>query len=96
MIFMALSLPIINGIIHVGSTRKDLVSASEWIRGKWQSMEGEKLDAIPTISALTLIYIIAKAWSRYRNDPARHEIWDSIRDRVQMLITKTDTAFGEL
>jgi len=55
--FIAQSLPLINGVINVGSSRRNMDAAIAWV--KTQSPDA---DPIPLLSSLALIYIVAEAW----------------------------------
>lgn len=91
MMFIALALPVINGIIHVASTRDNLEAASDWVVKEWG--EGPKNpEKVPILSALTLIYVVAIGWDKYEH-PAPDQsiaegkkvIWERILNRVQKL-----------
>lgn len=89
MMFIALALPVINGIIHVASTRGDLSRATEWVVREWSIGPKEPIpEKVPILSALTLIYIVAMGWKTYNRQAGKGEIWESIRDRVQKLSTE--------
>src|SRR5205085_11194623 len=36
MIFISMTIPLVNGIIHVGSTREKLTNTTEWIAKEWR------------------------------------------------------------
>jgi len=89
MIFIAESLPIINSIIHVGTDRKKLTGASNWVRKTW----GEDADPLIVLSALLFIYVANKGALRFTtgqsDEPVegdREEIWNRIHRRVQKLL----------
>jgi hypothetical protein len=61
MIFISMAIPLVNGIIHVGSTRDKLTATTNWIAKVWrQASLAYDPERIPVISALTLIYLITK------------------------------------
>lgn len=82
MMFLALSLPITNGVIHIASTREALSEANKWVLEKW---EGPHPDPISILSALTLIDIVEEGWKTYKNDPDKREQWKRILRRVGKL-----------
>jgi hypothetical protein len=84
MMFIAESLPIINGLIHVGSKRKDLNKAIDWVRKEW----GGEADPIIVLSALVFIYIADQGVKEFRNSEDQEErmIWTRIEKRVQKLL----------
>ena len=55
LMFMAESLPLISGIVHVGSSLENLTNATEWVRRLLP-----KADPVSILSALTFIYIVEK------------------------------------
>ena len=82
LLFIAECLPLINGIVQIGSTLADFNGAIQWIR--------EKLpDAVPVsiLSALTFIYIVETAIKDdlVSKDAAKKEIWKRIHERVKKL-----------
>ena len=82
MLFIAESLPVINGIIHVGSTRKTFNDALDYVKGHWQDA-----DPVVLLTALVFIYVVEEAWKEIGTgkDEAKKEIWDRIRKRVLTL-----------
>ena len=76
MIFFAESLPIINGLIHVGTTREELNKAIEWVKQNW----GDKVDPLIVLSALTFIYVAETGAALAENPPT--EAGAKVRDRV--------------
>jgi hypothetical protein len=81
--FIASSLPIISGLILVASTRHERQLAIEWVLSNWRN-GGDPPDTLSILSALTLIYLVAKGWKELKSDPddRKREIWARIRDRV--------------
>jgi hypothetical protein len=94
MMFIALSLPIMNGIIHVGSNRSDLRKAIEWILSKWKT-ENKEPDKISILSVLTLMYVVAKGWEAHKNDLGKRDIWLRIVSRVRKLSSESFQAEDE-
>ncbi len=88
MIFFAESLPIINGLIHVGTTREELNKAIEWVKQNW----GDKVDPLIVLSALTFIYV-AETGAALAENPSTEagakvrdrEVWNRINARVKKL-----------
>ncbi len=82
-LFIAESLPIINGIIHVGSTREELNSATKWVRDNWEAKEAHPRIVL---SALLFKYVTDRGLIDHRapTDPKK-EIWDGIENRVKNL-----------
>lgn len=85
MMFIALSLPVINGMIHIASNRKALNKAMDWVISQWK----EDPDRISILSALTLIYTATKGLEKYGDDPQKQAVWKRITSRVQKLSTET-------
>ncbi|PYS80142.1 MAG: hypothetical protein DMF67_11240 [Acidobacteria bacterium] len=75
MIFISMAIPLVNGIIHVGSTRERLTTTTEWISKEWRraSLTYDP-ERIPVISALTLIYLITKGWKITKDREAAQSI----------------------
>jgi hypothetical protein len=95
MIFISMAIPLVNGIIHVGSDRDRLSKTSEWIAREWRkptlTYDPER---IPVISALTLIYLITKGWKATRTlkgKDERKELWKRMQKRVQRLCSDKAT-----
>lgn len=95
MMFMAFSLPIINGVIHIASNRRSLREATSWVVENWEG--GKDADQVSILSALTLIYVVGKGYERYVKGYAenltdsqkirdeKRLIWQRIYDRVRKL-----------
>jgi hypothetical protein len=81
MMFLALSLPIANGLIYFGTSRDRLRRSREWAAEKWPQQD----DPISTLAALTLIYIVKMGWHRFRSEPEKSQIWSRINGRVEKL-----------
>lgn len=77
MIFIAESLPIIQGIIHVATDRKSLTQAITWIRKTW----GETANSLLVLSALVFAYI-AKRGASDAKFAGKHEAWLRIKERA--------------
>ena len=76
MMFMALSLPIINGVIHIASNRTTLKNAMDWVLAKWKVPHKDP-DPLSILSALTLIYVVGRGWSEYKDD------WETYKKRKE-------------
>ncbi len=84
MLFFAESLPIINGIINVGSTRKELNDATRWVTEHWGG--GEAQPRI-VLSALLFHYVTTRgAEESVDKSKEQQETWKRIRARVGKLI----------
>jgi hypothetical protein len=82
-IFIAESLPVINGIIQIGSTRRTLNKALNWIRASWP----EEVDPLIVLSGLVFIYIVDRGEQDHLNGTEEAQrVWKNIRKRVQKLI----------
>jgi hypothetical protein len=78
-IFVALSLPTANDLIHLTTTQEKLANAREWVRERWS---GRLSDESTTLASLTLIYIVYEGWRRHSGDDAKRDIWERIKSRV--------------
>ncbi len=89
MIFISMAIPLVNGIIHLGSDRRRLASTTESMSEVWKRVSMTPApDRIPAISALTLIYIITKGWKgarKLKRDDPEKELWKRMQRRVQRL-----------
>jgi hypothetical protein len=89
MIFISMAIPLVNGIIHVGSDREKLAKTSDWISRVWEKASlTPDAERIPTISALTLIYLITIGWRSARKLKTKdesHQLWKRMQQRVQRL-----------
>ncbi|HJU56226.1 MAG TPA: hypothetical protein VJ715_16710 [Pyrinomonadaceae bacterium] len=85
MLFFAESLPIINGIIHVGSTREDLNKATEWVRENW---EGSAAQPRIVLSALLFHYVTKEGVKEFTDstDQSKRITWSRIDERVGRLL----------
>jgi hypothetical protein len=81
MMFLALSLPIANGLIYFATNRERLRRAREWAARNWPGQD----DPISTLAALTLIYIVKSGWRTFKSDPEKAPIWSRINTRVEKL-----------
>jgi len=87
MMFLALALPVINGVIHIASNPTALRDAMDWVTSKWAEPKREPPDAVSILSALTLIYIVYTGYMRYKQDEdhEKKEKWLSIWTRAKKL-----------
>jgi hypothetical protein len=83
MIFIAENLPMIYGVIHVGSKLEDFEKANKWAK---KLLPGA--DALSVLSSLTFIYIVDKGWKEFKDnkDEERRKLWEGIRSRVEPLL----------
>jgi hypothetical protein len=77
-LFIATSLPIANAFIHHATSRHGLAEARKWARVLWPDED----DPTSMLAALTLLYIVCEGVRRFREDPARKQVWARIRGRV--------------
>lgn len=83
LLFIAESLPFINGIVQVGSNLENYNNALKWVREQFR----ENVPAVSILSALTLIYIIEEG----ANDPivsgtAEKKIfWEQIKKSINRI-----------
>jgi len=80
MMFIARSLPVINGIIHIASNRERLSRAMRWVE---KNMEESEPDAISILSALTLIYVAVQGEIKRKDRIEEREAWRRILRRVR-------------
>ena len=85
MLFFAESLPIINGIIHVGSTREELNKATDWVRENW---EGSEAQPRIVLSALLFRYVTKEGAKEFTNSviQSKRDAWNRIDERVDRLL----------
>jgi hypothetical protein len=85
MLFFAESLPIINGIVQVGSTRKELNTATEWVRQNW---EGSEAQPRIVLSALLFRYVTTEGAKEFLHGPDQNkrDRWTNIKERVARLL----------
>jgi hypothetical protein len=85
MLFFAESLPIINGIIHVGSTREELNKATDWVRENW---EGQEAQPRIVLSALLFRYVTKEGAKEFADSTIQRKktAWHRINDRVSRLL----------
>jgi hypothetical protein len=86
MIFIALALPMVNGLIHFASTRGRLQEAMKHMTNDWKV--SDEADPLSTLSALTLIHIANRALAeggRSNRHPEERDTWSQIRKRIELL-----------
>lgn len=101
MIFFAESLPIINGLVHVGTTREELERAKGLVQaeqadlartkrhaGGAASPQQESPDPEIVLSALVFVEVAARGKKKadQGKDPIKKEIWNRIEARVKKLV----------
>ena len=82
MIFMALSLPIANGVIHVGSDGDSLKRAKTWIQ---RATTGRNPDPFSILSVLVLIAIAQEGRRRHSTSLKEKATWEEIAMRMENL-----------
>ena len=83
-VFIAEGLPIINGIINVGSKPSNYQEAVRWVRSRptW----GEEADPLLVLSALVFIYVVDRGYAEHMHDAQKMATWERIHDRVGRLL----------
>lgn len=88
LMFIAESLPLISGIIYVGSTLKNFNDAINWVRKSLPNA-----DPASVLSALTFFYIVEKGWKEFSDknrrraeDEKKREMWAHIRKQMDALL----------
>jgi hypothetical protein len=84
-IFIALSLPIANSLIHYATSEERLNRAQLWLRENWPNQQS---DPISALASLVLMYVVSEGWKQFRKDAARKAIWSRIRRRVARPVQK--------
>ena len=85
-IFIELSLPIANALIHYATSRHQMADAKSWLHREWPFL-ADAQDPTSTLAALTLMHIVNEGWRRYRTDPDKRDIWMRIQQRVEKFNT---------
>jgi predicted RNase H-like nuclease (RuvC/YqgF family) len=80
MIFFAESLPIIDGLIQVGTTRDEYKNALKEVGEEW----GDDI-AANVISTLTFLYVAEQGRKLAERHLRKKEVWDRITARVKRL-----------
>jgi hypothetical protein len=83
--FIAESLPVISGIIHVGSRPNYFKDATEWIKKEFPDADANPASVL---SALTFIYVVEKAQEYYKasGNEEKRRIWEHICKQVKNLL----------
>jgi hypothetical protein len=90
--FVAQSLPLIGGVIHVGSSRTNFDDAATWVQQQSPHAEPNSL-----LSTLVLLYIVDQGWqdahapnqdAHAPNDEKKKAQWESIYQRAKWLCEK--------
>jgi len=83
--FIAQSLGMIGGVIHVGSTRKNFDAAAGSVLPP-----GTHAEPMSVLSTLVLLYVVHKGWRDpdVSKDAARKARWDTIYKRTKWLCEK--------
>ncbi len=84
--FIAASLPLISGIIHVGSTVDNYKNATEWIK-KEQKMPNA--DPASVLSALTFIYLVNKGVDEWKTSDSKTRINETV-EVINLKISKNE------
>jgi hypothetical protein len=85
--FIAQSLHMIGGVIHVGSTRAHFDEAAVWVKRPHAHAEPTSL-----LSTLVLVYVVDQGWrdANASNDEAKKVRWNSIHRRAEWLCEKQE------
>jgi hypothetical protein len=90
--FIAQSLHMISGVIHVGSTRANFDEAASWVKRP-------DIHAEPTslLSTLVLFYVVYQGWqdANASSDETKKARWNSIYQRAKWLYEKRKPRSGE-
>jgi hypothetical protein len=80
--FIAQSLPLISGVIHVGSTRENFEAAATWVQKQSPHAEPASL-----LSTLVLLYVVDQGWqdADVSKDADKKTQWGRIYQRAQWL-----------
>jgi hypothetical protein len=87
--FVAQTLPLASGVIHVGSSRTNFDKAALWVQN--QSAHAQPNSVLPT---LVLLYIVHQGWqdARDTHDEKKKAQWESIYERAKWLCEKPEIA----
>jgi len=87
--FVAQSLPLIDGVIHVGSSRDHFDDAARWVQRQSPHIEPDSL-----LSTLVLLYIMEQGLqdARASTNADRKSKWERIHQRAKWLCEKPETA----
>jgi len=85
LMFIAASLPLISGIVHVGSTLEHFKSATAWVRDSLP-----EADPVSVLSTLTLIDVVERGWRDFEqsSDDQKRWLWRGIHQGVQALLIR--------
>jgi hypothetical protein len=80
--FIAGSLPLVSGVIHVGSTVDDFARASAWVRDK-----SPKEEPVNVLCRFVLVHLAELGWREAleSNDDQKRAIWNCIHTAVTPL-----------
>jgi DNA-binding ferritin-like protein (Dps family) len=84
--FLDEAIPVIDSVIHVGSSRKDYMNARRWASEERRAPEPDKW-----LTLLTFVYIAHKGYSERSKDFAEARAWGTIMSSVETLL-KEDAA----
>ncbi|HEX2203270.1 MAG TPA: hypothetical protein VHG91_08230 [Longimicrobium sp.] len=97
MTFLALGLPIAHGVIHVGSNRGALASATTWLEKELKAQSGRKRrvrNPDPTASLAVLVFIHAVDRCHEVYASTNPVAWGNILSRVKPLADEVTPADG--
>lgn len=80
MMFMALMMPITNGIIHLSADRQTIEGRLRWVRRRWKRHP----DPHSVLSLLMLAYVARTGWDANSEGPRRKQ-WNRVLERVRHL-----------
>jgi hypothetical protein len=86
MMFVSMAIPLVNGIIHVASTRDKLIKTTKYFSDEWKRAGIKEPEKVPIVSALTLIYLVSKGLDTLpQGDKTAATLWEDMNARVQHL-----------
>ncbi|HEX8501392.1 MAG TPA: hypothetical protein VF659_12490 [Pyrinomonadaceae bacterium] len=87
MMFVSMAIPLVNGIIHVASSRDKLLKTTKRFADDWKRAGIDEPERVPIVSALTLIYLVTRGleYSEGEADALNHPLWERMKLRVQHL-----------
>jgi hypothetical protein len=86
--FIAETLPLTSGIVHLGSTADNFKNAKAWVRTNLPDS-----DTVSILSALTFLYLVDKGWQNFsksdeltKSGAKRSEVWERICRRTKKVL----------
>lgn len=86
--FIAETLPLTSGIVHLGSTADNFKKAKAWVRTNLPDS-----DTVSILSALTFLYLVDRGWQKFsksneltKSGAKRSEAWERICRRTKKVL----------